>query len=51
MIKRPITLNSKNAPGKCMICSKDATTEVLEELEGVQVLERYCDLCLPLKES
>jgi hypothetical protein len=50
MIKRPVTLDSKKETGKCLMCSRDATTEVIRELEKVQVVEKYCDLCLQTQE-
>jgi hypothetical protein len=43
----PVEVNTKKTPGYCVICSRVATTHALFKGEGVVILQRYCDGCLP----
>lgn len=45
---RPVNLSTKKAPGFCITCSAIATTEALFQFEGVVVVQRFCDKCLPM---
>lgn len=49
MIRRPVTNNPKKGPIKCLMCSRDATTEVIMEMEEVIVVQKYCDWCLRIQ--
>lgn len=38
---------SKRGNGSCVRCSAPATVDAIFEVEGVEVLQKYCDVCLP----
>jgi hypothetical protein len=37
---------TKKSTGFCITCGKIATTEALFKLNGVTIIQRYCDNCL-----
>ena len=44
---RPASMSTKKEPGICVECSAIATTEALFRVDGVIMLRRYCNKCLP----
>jgi len=44
---RPAMSSNKKHSGFCILCSKPATTETIFQLHEAQVIQRYCDTCLP----
>jgi len=44
---RPATTTTKQSPGFCILCGAPATKIALFQLKDAQVIQRYCDACLP----
>jgi hypothetical protein len=43
---RPALSGTNKSPGYCIVCAGIATTEALFKLDGVVIIQRYCDKCL-----
>jgi len=43
----PALISAKKSPGYCFLCGTPATTEAFFHVDGVTIIQRYCDNCLP----